>query len=164
MTALLLIWKYKWWVLGLALLAIIGLQEARYRAYRASVIAATAKAQVAAEKAKVKAAEAQSAYYAKVAEAESNYAAGRESAIHANEVLLYDLRADRIRLRSLWAGCQVRSAQETGAPPQGTDGQADDRIESAGRIVSAATDADLWITRLQAHLTAARTLAESCNR
>ena len=60
-----------------------------------------------------------------------------------------DLRAGNLRFRKLWEGCQAeRVPQANGAAGQ-PDAAADDRAESAGRIVRAADDADAQIRALQ---------------
>jgi len=59
-----------------------------------------------------------------------------------------DLRAGNVRLRSMWEGCKARLPQADGAAGQ-PDAVADDRAESAGRIIRAADEADAQIKGLQ---------------
>lgn len=59
-----------------------------------------------------------------------------------------DLRAGNLRLRKLWQGCEGRLPEANGSAGE-PDGQADDRAESAGRIVRAAIEADRQIEALQ---------------
>lgn len=159
--------------IALLLLAGVGVQTARLKAaqadydgYKDKVITATAKAQVAAQKAQEAAAVAREAYYWKSAEAENNYESGRQSAIHAQETMLADLRAERIGLRREWQSCLSRSAQggDIGPASGQDDADADLRQQSASRVFGYGDQADLWIVWLQTQLTATRTLAESCNK
>lgn len=159
--------------IALVLLATAGIQtvrlkttQASYDGYKDKVITATAKAQVAAQKAQEAAAVAREAYYWKSAEAENNYESGRESAIHAQETMLADLRAERVGLRREWQSCLSRSAQGGDIGPNSgqDDEDADLRQQSASRVFGYGDQADLWIGWLQAELTATRTLAESCNK
>ncbi|MFV7455417.1 endopeptidase [Stenotrophomonas maltophilia] len=59
------------------------------------------------------------------------------------------LRAGNLRLQQRWAGCEARVSElaaSTGQP----DGAADDRADSAGRIVRAAAACDAQVRGLQA--------------
>lgn len=140
--------------------------QAAYDGYKDKVITATAKAQVAAQKAQEAAAVAREAYYWKSAEAENNYESGRQSAIHAQETMLADLRAERVGLRREWQSCLSRSAQggDIGPASGQDDADADLRKQSASRVFGYGDQADLWIVWLQTQLMATRTLAESCNK
>lgn len=65
------------------------------------------------------------------------------------------LRAGNLRLQQRWAGCEARVsdlAASTGQP----DGAADDRADSAGRIVRAAAACDAQVRGLQALVRADR--------
>jgi acyl-CoA synthetase (AMP-forming)/AMP-acid ligase II len=66
--------------------------------------------------------------------------------------LAADLRAERVRLRPEWR-CEVPSTPASAGKP---DAAADDRSESAARVVRAAADADDQIRALQATLKAER--------
>ena len=89
----------------------------------------------------------------------------RESARRANEIAaqyeqdkihaeadakrtVADLRAGNLRLRAQWKGCETGLPQADGAAGQ-PDAVADDRAESAGRIIRAADEADAQIKGLQ---------------
>ena len=60
-----------------------------------------------------------------------------------------DLRAGNLRLRAQWQGCEARRMPEASGATGEPDGAADDRAESAGRIVRAADEADAQIRALQ---------------
>lgn len=59
------------------------------------------------------------------------------------------LRAGNLRLQQRWAGCEARVSDLATAPGQ-PDGAADDRADSAGRIVRAAAACDAQVRGLQA--------------
>lgn len=61
---------------------------------------------------------------------------------------LASLRDGSIRLRQQWQGCEARQAAVGGTTGQ-SDGGADDRAESAGRIVRAAAECDAQVQGLQ---------------
>lgn len=61
---------------------------------------------------------------------------------------LASLRDGTIRLRQQWQGCEARSAETRGTSGQ-PDGGADDREESASRIVRAAAECDAQVRGLQ---------------
>lgn len=63
------------------------------------------------------------------------------------DATVFDLRSGAIRLQDRW-GCADLSRVNTG--PGLTDGQADDRSESAARIVRAAQECDSQVLGLQA--------------
>lgn len=65
------------------------------------------------------------------------------------------LRAGNLRLQQRWAGCEARVSDLATAPGQ-PDGAADDRADSAGRIVRAATTCDAQVRGLQALVRADR--------
>lgn len=68
---------------------------------------------------------------------------------------LASLRDGTIRLRQQWQGCEARSAQAGGTSGK-PDGGADDRAESASRIVRAAAECDAQVKGLQAVVLADR--------
>lgn len=131
----------------------------RLEAYSTAVIEATKKAKAAADRALV-------AYQDLSVKAESSYQAGRDSADLHQATLVADLRAGNVRLRQLWAGCvQSAPASEAAQGVAGrSDGQADLRAESAGRIVRQGADADNQVSWLQAELIATRALYETCGK
>jgi hypothetical protein len=60
-----------------------------------------------------------------------------------------DLRAGNLRLRQQWEGCKAGGVPQANGTPGQPDAAADDRAESAGRIVRAADAADAQIRALQ---------------
>lgn len=60
-----------------------------------------------------------------------------------------DLRAGNLRLRQQWEGCKAGGVPQANRAAGQLDAAADDRAESAGRIVRAADDADAQIRALQ---------------
>lgn len=156
-TAFLLVAGVQTWRLG-------NTQDA-YAAYRDKVVAATAKAAQAAATAREKAQEAVIEYQSKSAEAERNYQAGREAAIHAQTNLVSDLRNGNQRLQQQWRGCEsnrVREGQAIAGTASGSDAEADLRAEGTGYLVGSADYADGWIVWLQSELTATRELYSKC--
>lgn len=156
-TAFLLVAGVQTWRLG-------NTQDA-YAAYRDKVVAATAKAAQAAATAREKAQAAVIEYQSKSAEAERNYQAGRESAIHAQQTIVDDLRNDRIRLRGEWAACmskRVPAGEDASATASGSDGEAAVPAEAFGRVLRVGSDADNQVQWLQSELTATRDLYSKC--
>lgn len=156
-TAFLLVAGVQTWRLG-------NTQDA-YAAYRDKVVAATAKAAQAAATAREKAQAAVIEYQSKSAEAERNYQAGRESAIHAQQTIVDDLRNDRIRLRGEWAACmsqRVPAGSAPGPTASRSDEQASVPAEAFGRILRIGADADNQVQWLQSKLTATRELYSKC--
>jgi len=143
----------------------LGNAQDAYAAYQDKVVAATAKAYQAAATAREKAQEAVIEYQSKSAEAERNYQAGRESAIHAQTTLVSDLRNGNQRLQQQWRGCEsnrVREGQTIAGTASGPDAEADLRAEGAGYLIGSADQADSVITWLQSELTATRELYGKC--
>lgn len=143
----------------------LGNAQDDYADYRDKVVAATAKAAQAAATAREKAQEAFIEYQSKSAEAERNYQAGRESAIHAQTTLVSDLRNGNQRLQQQWRGCEsnrVRAGQAVAGTASGPDADADLRAEGTGYLVGNADYADGWIVWLQSELIATRELYGKC--
>ena len=156
-TAFLLLAGVQTWRLGNA-------QDA-FAAYRDKVVAATAKAAQAAATAREKSLEAREAYLLKSGEAENAYTAGRESAINAQNVLVNDLRSERVRLQQQWRGCEsnrVREGQSVASATEGSDADAELRAKGASDLIGNADYADGWIIWLQSELTATRDLYSKC--
>ncbi|WP_447897996.1 endopeptidase [Stenotrophomonas sepilia] len=65
------------------------------------------------------------------------------------------LRAGNLRLQQRWAGCEARVSDLAASAVQ-PDGAADDRADSAGRIVRAAAACDAQVRGLQALVRADR--------
>jgi len=143
----------------------LGNSQGAYAAYRDKVVAATAKAAQAAATAREKAQEAVIEYQSKSAEAERNYQAGRESAIHAQTTLVSDLRSGNQRLQQQWRGCEsnrVREGQAVAGTASRPDADADLRAEGTGYLVGNADQSDQWIVWLQSELIAIRELYGKC--
>lgn len=139
--------------------------QASYDGYKDKVITATAKAQVAAQKAQEAAAIAREAYYWKSGEAENAYQAGRESAISYQETVVADLRSGNRQLRGEWAACMSKRVP-TGSPAspatEGQDVSAAVPAEAFGRVLRVGSDADNLARWLQTELTATRELYSKC--
>ena len=141
-------WKYGCYVALLATvvaLAATGVQTMRlhYVEGRNAVLAqalgkATADAQIAARKAEAEKAQA-------IAAIADKYEQDKRDADEAQKRLVGDLRAGAVKLQNRWRGC-VSDAAATAAE---RDAAADDRTESAGRIVRVAAEADATIRALQ---------------
>jgi len=143
----------------------LGNAQDAYAAYQDKVAAATAKASQAAATAREKSQEAVIAYQSKSAEAERNYQAGRESAIHAQTTLVSDLRNGNQRLQQQWRGCEsnrVREGQAVAGTASGSDEQAELRFQSASRVIAAGDEADATVIWLQSELLATRDLYGKC--
>ena len=143
----------------------LGNAQDAYAEYRDKVVAATAKAAQAAATAREKAQAAVIEYQSKSAEAERNYQAGRESAIHAQTTLVSDLRNGNQRLQQQWRGCEsnrVREGQAVAGTSSGQDAEAELRAEGTGYLVGNADYADGWIVWLQSELIATRELYAKC--
>lgn len=156
-TAFLLVAGVQTWRLG-------NTQDA-YSDYRDKVVAATAKAYQAAATAREKAQEAREAYLWKSGEAENAYQAGRDSAIQAQQTVVADLNADRIRLRGEWSACmskRVSAGSPVASPASGSDGPADVPAEAFGRVLRVGADADNAVRWYQAELIATRELYGKC--
>lgn len=83
--------------------------------------------------------------------AASNYDRGIRDAEDAGARVVADLRADNLRLHRRWTDAEAR-ARDLSAAATGTgtpDATADDRAESAARIVRAAAECDAQVTALQ---------------
>lgn len=156
----------------LVLLLVVGLQRVKiesqkdsHEAYVAKVVEATSKARDAARVALVKSKEALIEYHEKSKSADEAYAAGRESAIHAQTTLVSDLRNGNQRLQQQWRGCEsdrVREGQAASGTASGPDEQAELRFQSASRAIAAGDEADATVTWLQSELLATRELYGKC--
>lgn len=67
-----------------------------------------------------------------------------------------DLRAGNLRLRQQWEGCKAGGVPQADRAAGQPDASADDRAESASRIVRAADEADAQIRALQEFIRAER--------
>lgn len=158
--------------IALILLAAVGVQtwrlssaNERHEAYQDKVVASSAKAAQAAATAYAKSLEAREAYLWKSGEAENAYQAGRDSAIQAQQTVVADLSADRIRLRGEWSACmskRVSAGSAIASPASGSDGPADVPAEAFGRVLRVGADADNTVRWYQAELIATRELYGKC--
>lgn len=156
----------------LVLLLVVALQRVKiesqkdsHDAYVAKVVEATSKARDAARVALVKSKEALIEYHEKSKSADEAYAAGRESAIHAQQTIVDDLRNDRIRLRGEWAACmsqRVPAGSAPGPTSSGSDEQASVPADAFGRVLRIGADADNQVQWLQSELKATRELYSKC--
>lgn len=143
----------------------LGNAQDAYSEYRDKVVASTAKAAAAAATAREKALEAREAYLWKSGEAENAYQAGRDSAIQAQQTIVADLNADRIRLRGEWSACmskRVSAGSPIASPTSGSDGPADVPAEAFGRVLRVGADADNAVRWYQSELIATRELYGKC--
>lgn len=74
----------------------------------------------------------------------------RQAAEAVPAAVVADLRADVLRLRQHWAGCETRALSEAAAGAVERDALAAVREESAGRIVRIGRDADDQVRACQA--------------
>lgn len=98
--------------------------------------------------------DAERAKAAELADIAAKYEQEKTDAQAAADRTIADLRAGNVRLQNRWAGCPA-VPQATPAAGQ-PDGAADDRIESAGRVVRAAAECDAQVRGLQALVMADR--------
>ena len=145
-------------LLGLLLASMLGLGYALWMAERAGAQADKAKAEAESAKAAadmlVEVIEAERAHAADLARIATTYEQEKIDAQAAADRVVADLRADNLRLSKRWAGCPaVPEAAATAGEP---DAAADDRIESAARIVRAAAECDAQVRGLQAVILADR--------
>lgn len=85
-----------------------------------------------------------------------SYERGKQDAQDTASRIAADLRSGNIKLRDAWAGCETQRLSDAAASASKPDAGADDRGESAARIVRAAADADAQIRALQALVRADR--------
>ena len=98
--------------------------------------------------------ETERAHAADLARIAATYEQDKIDAQAAADRVVSDLRAHNLRLQNRWAGCPaVPQATPTAGQP---DAAADDRAESAGRIVRAAAECDATVRGLQAIVLADR--------
>lgn len=115
-------------------------------AMKLSYVTALSKAQAAARKAEQDQAQ-------RLAEVSTRYEQDIQDAQATADRLAGDLRAERIRLRDRWTCPSVPAASASAGKP---DAAADDRADSAARIIAAAAAADAQIRGLQDALRAER--------
>ncbi|MBH1617897.1 endopeptidase [Stenotrophomonas maltophilia] len=82
----------------------------------------------------------------------SKYEKEKNDAQKASDRLIADLRAGNQRLHQRWqASIATAELSAAAAAASQSDGRADDRIESAGRVVGAAAQCDAQVRGLQAY-------------
>ena len=82
----------------------------------------------------------------------SKYEKEKNDAQKASDRLIADLRAGNQRLHQRWqASIATAELSAAAAAASQSDGRADDRIESAGRVVGAAAQSDAQVRGLQAY-------------
>jgi len=91
-----------------------------------------------------------------IAGVDAAYQGGLTDAQAKGERVAADLRAGTLKLRQRWQGCEARHVPSATPAAGKPDGEADDRAESAGRIVRAAAECDAQVQGLQALIQADR--------
>ncbi len=82
----------------------------------------------------------------------ATYEKEKNDAQKASDRLIADLRAGNQRLHQRWqASIATAELSAAAAAASQSDGRADDRIESAGRVVGAAAQCDAQVRALQAY-------------
>lgn len=100
--------------------------------------------------------EAEHASAARANEIAESYERGKQDAQDTANRIATDLRAGNLKLRNAWAGCETQRLSDATASASRIDAGADDRADSAGRIIAAADAADAQIMALQALVLADR--------
>ena len=138
-------------VLAVALLiACLFLQNRATRAdVRADAESARAQASEARAKALSEVIETERAAAKRANEIAAQYEQDKINAKADAKRIVADLRTGNLRLRKLWEGCQAERVPQADRAAGQPDASADDRAESAGRIVRAAREADDQIRALQ---------------
>lgn len=165
---------WRWFALAVFLAAVAGAsyyrgrQDGQAEGRRAVTASEVAKAKEQAKAAEdlAKATQAQAERYRTKAEAQEaiadQYLQELNNAQHKGDKLASDLLAGNVRFRKLWASCQVPASGQTPAHPGSPDGEADDRAESAGRILGAAAACDSHVKALQDLAECDRGMKEKC--
>jgi hypothetical protein len=144
---------------ALAIIASVGLNWWQFQSHNSAM--ARIRAEHAAEAANAAAMASENARKAEAKLAElanevaAEYQRGLEDARLTSDRVVADLRAGNLRLRKQWQGCEAR-VSEAAASPSEPDAGADDRAESARRIVRAAAECDAQVKGLQALVKADR--------
>ena len=141
---------WRWWIVAGLLIGLLY--------YRADAATSDAQAKTALDRANAlqgqliasEAARSQEAASAKAAnEVAAQYEKDKRDAEAAGKRTADELRAGNLRLRAQWQGCEARRVPASTGSPGEPDAAADDRAESAGRIIGAADAADAQIRALQ---------------
>jgi hypothetical protein len=86
----------------------------------------------------------------------TQYEQEKEDAKRSGDGVAAGLRAGSARLQQRWQGCEAARVSDLGAGIAISDAGADDRSQSAGRIVGAAAECDAQVRGLQAQVRADR--------
>ncbi len=86
----------------------------------------------------------------KLAEIGETHEQDRAAAPAVADAVVADLRADRVRLRWEWAGCETRAMSSAVAATVERDAAAQRRAEFAGAVVRAGAEADSQLAACQA--------------
>lgn len=86
----------------------------------------------------------------------AQYEQERQDAERKGSAVAAGLRAGNLQLQQRWQGCEAGRVSNLGAGIAQPDAGADDRGESAGRIVRAAAECDAQVRGLQAQVRADR--------
>lgn len=137
----------------------VGYQPGAVRAERAeralAMMQRDAAQQVAMSEAKAR--EAERRAVERIAEIEAKHASELGRIESEVETLVSDLRAGNLRLHQRWQACTATGELSAAAARSGiADARADDRAESASRIVRAAAECDAQVRGLQAVIRADR--------
>lgn len=86
----------------------------------------------------------------------SQYEQEKQDAERKGSAVATGLRTGNLQLQQRWQGCEARRVSDLGAGVPQPDAGADDRGQSAGRIVRAAAECDAQVRGLQAQVRADR--------
>ena len=143
---------------GLALLALMAAGVQTWRLDSAQDAIADMSLQVAKDQAALAAAQVEASESARQVEHEmanaanaaaASYEQGKRDAEQAARVVVAGLRAGNLRLRDQWQGCKARGVPGVAGAASEPDAAADDRNDSAGRIVRAGAACDAQVIGLQ---------------
>ena len=143
---------------GLALLALMAAGVQTWRLDSAQDAIADMSLQVAKDQAALAAAQVEASESARQVEHEmanaanaaaASYEQGKRDAEQAAAGVVAGLRAGNLRLRTQWQGCQARGVPAIAGTASEPDAAADDRNDSAGRIVRAGAVCDAQVIGLQ---------------
>ena len=143
---------------GIALLALMAAGVQAWRLDSAQDAIADMSLQVAKDQAALAAAQVEASESARQVEHEmanaanaaaASYEQGKRDAEQAARVVVAGLRAGNLRLRDQWQGCKARGVPGVAGAASEPDAAADDRNDSAGRIVRAGAACDAQVIGLQ---------------
>lgn len=147
------------WLAIASVLYVSGCRHGQRTAQQASAEAVAVQAQSNAS-AQARAREAEHASAERLNEIAEAYERGKRDAQATSDRVAANLRAGNLRLRNEWAGCETQRLSDAAASASVVDAGADDRSESAGRIVRAARECDAQVRALQALVRADRSAGQ----